>query len=357
MKKILFLANLDTMIYNVRLELVKALISKGHKVLFACPFGDRTEEMISMGCKHVNVEMSRHGTNPFKEIKILKAYKKIIKEEKPDVVLTYSIKPNVYGGMACKSLKIPYIANVTGLGDSIENGGLMSKIMLFLYKKGIKKAKKVFFQNAENQEFFVKKKIVRGNYELLPGSGVNLENFSYLEYPNDKEVRFLYAGRITKDKGVEELAKAVEYITTKYENVYFDIVGGLDKGLNPFTASNKCVLHGHQREIKKYLEKAHAVILPSYHEGMANVLLEGSACGRPILATVVSGCKETFNEGITGFGFEPKSVDSLILAIEKFLELSFEEKVAMGKEGRKKMEKEFDRNIVVSKYLEEINQI
>lgn len=357
-KKVLILGNSDIVLYNFRLELIEALLSQGCQVIISAPYGERIDALIQLGCIYYEHKIDRHGKNPFKEMKLLSAYKKLIKQVGPDVVLTYTIKPNVYGGWVCQALKVPYIANVTGLGDAIENGGLLQKITLFLYKKGLKKAKHVFFQNRANQEFFVDKKIVGDSYSLLPGSGVNVERFIYLDYPKMENISIAFVGRITKDKGVFELAEAIKHITTKYKNIRFEIIGGEDEGSkNPFKDLNNCQCHGKQLDVRSYLKTAHAIVLPSYHEGMANVLLEAAACGRPILASNIPGCQETFDEGITGFGFEAKNVDSLCEVIEKFITLPYEEKCAMGKAGRQKIERQFNRQIVVDKYLEQINSL
>ena len=355
-KKVLILGNSDLVLYNFRLEVIEGLLSQGYQVLLSAPYGERIDRLVDLGCEYHELAMERHGKNPFKDLQLFQKYKKLIKRVCPDVVLSYTVKPNVYGGWACQSLKVPYIANVTGLGDAIENGGLLQKITLFLYKKGLKKARKIFFQNEANQNFFIHKKIVSSNYALLPGSGVNVDRFSYLEYPNDGDIHIAYVGRITKDKGVFDFATAIQRITQTRQNVYFDIVGDIDEGCeNPFKDLKNCYCYGKQLDVRPYLQKAHAIILPSYHEGMANVLLEGASCGRPILASNIPGCQETFEEGITGFGFTAKSVESLCEAIEKFLALSHEKKREMGKAGRKKMESEFNRQIVVEKYLEQVN--
>ena len=357
MGKILFFVNNDFTIYNFRLEIVEKFLSLGHEILIVSPYGKRVDLLVELGCKHVPIQINLRGTNPFKELKLLKDFKKILKEEKPNIVFTYTIKPNVYGGIACRKMKIPYVANVTGLGDAVENGGLLQKITLFLYRKGLKGAQKVFFQNEQNMTFFEKKKVVKKNYDLLPGSGVNLKKFNYLAYPKTEQVRFLYIGRIIKDKGVNELSLAIKEITKRYSNVYFDIVGDTYEGSeNPFLDIEKCVCHGHQADVKSYIENCSAVILPTYHEGMANVLLESSACGRPVLASNIPGCKETFDEGISGFGFEPKSADAICQAIVKFLALTVEQREEMGKKAREKMEYNFDRNIVVDKYVSELKK-
>ncbi len=356
MKKILILVNDVTTVLQFRSELVRALVEEGHEVLVSVPKSDRIPEIEALGAKVMETEVARHGKNPLQDLKLLSNYKKLLKGVKPDIVLSFTIKPNVYGGMACGKLKIPYVANVTGLGV-VGDGGIMQKLMLWLYKQGLKKAKCVFFQNQANEAFFREKKVVAGATELLPGSGVNVERFSFMEYPDAKTTNIVFVGRIIKDKGVFELAQAAKKLKAQ-EELCFTIVGDVEYGAeNPFINMPNVNCVGFHKDVKPYLEKAHAIVLPSYHEGMANVLLEAASCGRPILASNIPGCQETFDEGVTGFGFEPKSVESLCEAIEKFLALSYEQKREMGKAARKKIEEQFNRQIVVNKYLEQINSL
>ncbi len=355
MKKVLILANDVTTILQFRCELVTALVEEGHKVTVSVPKSERVSEIEALGAKVIETEVSRHGKNPFKDLKLLSDYKKLLKVIKPDIVLTFTIKPNVYGGMACGRLKIPYVANVTGLGV-VGEGGIMQKLTLWLYKKGLKKAKCVFFQNQANEKFFREKKVVRGESKLLPGSGVNVKKFSFLEYPPEEtETNIVFVGRIIKDKGVFELADAAKRLSYN-KKLKFTIVGDVEYGAeNPFIELPNVECVGFHKDVRPYLKDANAIVLPSYHEGMANVLLEAASSGRPILASDIPGCRETFDEGVTGFGFKAKDVDSITAAIEKFVALPYEQKCEMGKAGRKKIENEFNREIVVKKYLEQVN--
>lgn len=354
MKKILILANDVTTILQFRTELILALVEAGNKVLVSVPKSERNSEIEALGATVIETNSSRHGTNPLEDFKLLLSYIKLLREHKPDVVLTYTVKPNSYGGMACGLLKVPYMANVTGLGV-IEKKGLLQKLMLTLYKVGCRKAKCVFFQNKSNLEFFKNKKVVGDNVELLPGSGVNIEKFSYLDYPQSEKTNIVFVGRIIKDKGVFELAQvAKQYLNN--DNVQFTIVGNVEYGSeNPFSDLSNVNCVGFHKDVRPFLKDAHAVILPSYHEGMANVLLEGASSGRPILASKIPGCKETFDEGVTGFGFEAKNADSIKEAVQKFLSLTNEQKCEMGRKGREKMENQFNRKIVIDKYFNMIN--
>ncbi len=354
MKKILILANDVTTIVQFRKELIKALVDAGHEALVSIPKSERNHEITDLGAKVIETTSSRHGKNPLEDFFLYLSYRKLLKEHKPDYVFTYTVKPNSYGGLACGQLKVPYVANVTGLGV-IEEEGLLQKLMLTLYKVGCRKAKCVFFQNKSNLEFFQKHKIVGENVILLPGSGVNTEKFTYMKYPESERTNIVFVGRIIRDKGVYELAEvAKQYLDNP--NVQFTIVGDVEYGSeNPFSELSNVNCVGYNNDVRPFLKEAHAVILPSYHEGMANVLLEGAASGRPILASVIPGCMETFDEGVSGFGFEVKNADSMKCAVDKFLALSHEKKCEMGKKGRQKMETQFDRKIVIGKYFNVIN--
>ncbi len=354
MKKILILANDVTTILQFRTELVKALVVGGNEVTVCVPENDRIPEIENLGAKVIKTEVSRHGKNPFQDLKLINNYKKIIKQVEPNVVFTFTIKPNVYGGMAASALKVPYVANVTGLGV-VGDGGLLQKLMLWLYKRGLKKAKCVFFQNSANKQFFEERKIVSGKTELLPGSGVNLEKFSSIPYPENGVTNITFVGRVIKDKGVYELADAARHYLDN-DSVTFTVVGDVEFGAeNPFVNLKNVNCVGFHKDVRPFIKNAHAVILPSYHEGMANVLLEGASSSRPILASNIPGCKESFTEGVTGFGFEIKNALSVIEAIDKFLALPYEDKKLMGERARLKMEKEFNRQIIIDKYFEMID--
>lgn len=359
--KILILANNDVGLYKFRKELLDELI-KQHEVHISLPYGGFVDDMITMGCIYHNVEFDRHGTNPIKELSQISYYKKLIKQINPDVVFTYTIKPNVYGGMACAALKVPYFCNITGLGTAIENPGIMQKITLLLYCLGLKKARHVFFQNSQNLDFMLKSKVVKGEYTLLPGSGVNLNNFVLMDYPYDHtNINFLFIGRVMKDKGIDEFLFAAKDIKSKYPNTSFDIVGMIDgdyeQVINEAVNDGYITYHGQQSDVKPFISNSHCVVLPSYHEGMANVLLEAAASGRPVIASDIAGCRETFDDGISGFACEAKSTESLIETVEKFINLPYEQKEKMGIEGRKKVEQQFDRQIVIDTYLNEINNL
>ena len=369
--KILILANNDVGLYKFRKELIEELIHPGSymegrkaepcKIFISLPEGEFVPNLVELGCKFINTPIDRRGMNPLKDLKLIGRYIKILRKVKPDIVLTYTIKPNIYGGFLCRCMRVPYIPNVTGLGTSIENTSFMSKIILWMYQMGLHSAKTIFFQNETNFSIFKEKKIVRNNGKLIPGSGVNLEEHCLEEFPKESDtIRFLFIGRIMKDKGIGEFLDCAEYIKKKYPKTEFDILGEFDEEIfrsriEEMKERGIIRYYGLQKDVHSFLKTHHATILPSYHEGLSNVLLETAASGRAVIATNVPGCAETYEDGISGIGFVPKSREALIEAMEKFMALSYEQKKAMGIAGRNKMEQEFDKKIVIASYLDAMN--
>lgn len=359
--RILILANNDVGLYKFRRELVEELL-KEHEVYICLPQGEFIDKFVDIGCKYLPCEFSRHGMNLVKELQLLLFYRKVIKDYNPGIVFTYTIKPNVYGGMACSSLKVPYVVNITGLGTAVENEGFLQKITVFLYKLSLKKAQKVFFQNSENQEFMLNKGVVKGEYGLLPGSGVNLKQYKLLEYPCGETVDFVFVARIMKEKGIEQYLDAAVEIRKKHPETRFHVCGfceqAYEERLNELAEKEVIIYHGLVKDMLAIYAQTSCTIHPTYYpEGLSNVLLESSACGRPIITTNRSGCREVVEDGKNGFIVEEKSSSDLINKIEIFLAKTVEERRQMGLAGRKKVEKEFDRKIVIEKYLMEIKGI
>lgn len=359
--RILIAANNDVGLYKFRKELLQKLLRQ-HEVHICLPYGSYVDDMVGMGCTYWPCEFDRHGTNPVKELAQIAFYHKLLKQCCPDAVLTYTIKPNVYGGIACSLLGIPYLANITGLGGAVESGGLMQFITLALYRLGVARAKKVFFQNEENRKFMLSHGIAKHVNSLLPGSGVNLEQHALEPYPEDDgKIVLLVIGRIMKDKGSDEILQAAKIIKQRYPNVTFRLLGFCDGDYQEKlgAAVNEGFIEylGMQSDVHSFIKNSHATVHASYHEGMANVLLETASAGRPVIATDIPGCREAFDNEISGLACKARDVDSLVAAITKFIELSYDAKTQMGLAGRKKMEREFDRSIVVDKYIQELDKI
>ena len=362
MSKVLFLVNHDVVIYNFRLELVERLLAEGHQVVISSPYGERIDDLVKLGCEHRGISLSRHGMNPVKELALICQYKKLMKSVAPDIVFTYTIKPNIYGAIASRSQNIPCVANITGLGTAVENGGMVQKITIALYKYAFTKIQKVYFQNTENMQFFIDRKIALDKHELLPGSGVNLTRFALLEYPSSSTTEFAFISRIMKEKGIDQYLDAAEYIKKRYPNTIFHVCGfceqAYEERLRELHDQGVITYHGMLRDIKPLLQKIQCTIHPTYYpEGLSNVLLESCASGRPIITTNRSGCREVVDDGINGYIVKEKDSEDLIAKIEAFLSLSNEQKREMGLRGREKVAREFDRNIVVERYLSEVNKL
>ncbi|MGN0388695.1 MAG: glycosyltransferase family 4 protein [Suilimivivens sp.] len=358
MKKVLILANSSGGLYDFRNELVQRLLLK-YEVTVSLPDEVRTKELAEEGCKVVHTPINRRGVNPAEDFKLLLSYRKLLKEEKPDLTLTYTIKPNIYGGFCCRMMKIPYIATVTGLGSTFQKQGIFLKMIITMYRMGLKKAECIFFQNRENQGIFEKYHIRGKKSKLVSGSGVNLKRHCFEPYPEEDQVRFLYVGRMMREKGIEELLEAAKQLHD--DDTEFELLGYPDEDyqdrLDSYEKEGYIRQLGFDPDVHGYIKNASALVLPTYHEGMSNVLMEASATGRPVIATNISGCKEIFEEGVTGFGCEPKSSEDLIRALKKFLKLSGGERAVMGQKARQKMEREFDREKVADAYIEEIEKV
>lgn len=356
MGKILILANSSSGVYDFRRELIQALMTQDYEVVVANPDNDKTGELKEMGCKTITTAMDRRGINPFHDFRLIQQYRKLIKSEKPDLVITYTIKPNIYGGMVCRALDIPYAVNITGLGTAFENDGILKKLVVILYKIALKKVRVVFFENSENRDIFVNEKIVDASKtKVLNGAGVNLEHFKLMEYPeNEEDFKFIFIGRLMKEKGVDELFSAMMRLRNDGFNCTVMVLGRYEEGykeqVDQGTADGWLEYYGYQSDVRPFIDQADCFVLPSYHEGMANTNLESAASGRPIITSNISGCREAVVEG-SGLLCEPKSVDSLYEAMKAMIEKPREERERMGLSGRKHMEEVFDKKKVVSETI------
>lgn len=365
MKKILLVSNTLKNLTNFRRELIEKLIEDSYEVILAAPFltGDQVErkELEKKGCILIHTPIDSLGTNFCKDVKLTVCYRNIIKVYKPSIVITYTIKPNIYGGIACRLQRIPYMSNVTGLGRSIENRGILQWIVTKMYRSGLRKSSCVFFQNTISSDYMKTNQVVGDNSKIVAGSGVNLARFTYLPYPVKETVDFLLIARIMKEKGIEEYLVAAKTIKDNYPNANFHICGSCEVEYTSLLAQcheeGFIQYHGEVKDMKPFYEMADCIVLPSYAEGMSNALLEAAASGRAVIASAIEGCKETFEEGASGFGVKVQDSKDLTDKIETFLLLTLEEKIKFGKVGRKKMETEFDRKVVTDSYMKEIEKL
>ncbi|MEE0913003.1 MAG: glycosyltransferase family 4 protein [Ruminococcus sp.] len=363
MSKILILANHYNTLRIFRRELIKKLDFLGHEVIISIPPDEQKEIDLleSYGSKVILTNMERRGMNPVKDISLLRRYKKLIKSVNPDKVITYTIKPNIYGSMACKALKVPHYCNVTGLGSAfMADGGLMRTLVSVMYKFSMNKAEKIFFENVGNRDTLVKSKVVKAEQTVvMAGAGVNLDEFAFCEYPEDDGmVHFLNVGRIMQEKGMDELFYAIRKIKAEYPTTTFDFIGWYEDNykdtVEKLQAENLIRFHGFQSNVIPFIEKAHCIVHPSYHEGMSNTLLESCSMGRPIITSNIHGCLEAVDDGKNGFLCNVKDGEDLYLKIKKFIQLPYAEKKAMGEYARKFVERNFNKNDVVDKTIEEI---
>jgi len=363
-KNILILGNSHLVVFNFRGELIERLVAEGNKVTVCFPngpFGEGEKTAKEYGCYFIENKMDRRGTNPVKDLLIIKEYCSVIKKIKPDVVLAYTVKPDVYGGIACRIMGVPFFPNITGLGKGLDEGGIVQKITIMLYKAAIKKAKCVFFQNESDKKFFDDNKIKYQKEIILPGSGVNLKKFKPIPYPaEDEPIRFIYVARVMKAKGIEQFFYAAHEIKKSYPEVEFHICGFCEEDykqiLDDKVNNGEIIYHGLVSDVSAYEKNCHCIVLPSFHpEGISNVLLEGAASARPLITTDHAGCKETVEDTKTGFIVRQRDSKDLVEKMIRFIKMPYEEKIRMGSLGRIKIENEFNREIVVEHYMQEIS--
>ncbi len=358
-KKILIATNHAYMLWQFRRELIEEIYKK-HEVILSLPFDDNQHErpFQEMGIRCIDTPIERRGVNPLTDLKLLKSYKKILEDEHPDLVITYSIKPNIYAGLICGTMGIPFCANVQGLGTAFQKVGLAQFVSL-LYKLSFKKVQTVFFENEGNAKEFQKRHIIPvSKQKILHGAGINLERYPYYSYPENDKVHFLYIGRIMKEKGIDELFAAARALYSIRQDFVLDIVGFYEddyKGqIESLVREGIAIFHGFQENPVPFYAAADCIVLPSYHEGMSNVLLEGAAVGRPLITSNIPGCKEAVDTGVSGILVEVKDVESLQVAMKSFMEKKHCERALMGEAGRKRMELLFDKKQVVKDTIQSL---
>lgn len=350
--KILILANYDLGLYQFRRELIEELL-KSNAVYISLPYGELVEPLKAMGCQFLDTPLERRGMNPLKDGELFLTYLKLFRQVKPDLVITYTIKPNIYGGFAARVAGIPYAVNITGLGTAFQSHGMLRKIVTQMYKLGCKKAKVVFFENAENRQIFLEERIVREQQTcLLNGAGVNLEHYKLADYPTGDETKFLFIGRVMKEKGIDELFAAMRKLVAEGYSCSLDVVGMYEEDYKDTIAQGEAQgwlhYHGYQKDVRPFIANCHCFVLPSWHEGMANTNLECAASGRPIITTNISGCKESVEDKVNGFLVSKNSPEELFDVMGSFCILDYETRKRMGLHGRQKMVEQFDKRAVVN---------
>ena len=353
---ILILANHDVGLYQFRRELIAELL-KAHSVTISLPKGDLVRPLEEIGCTFLDTPVDRRGINPATDFALLLRYRKMLRSVNPDLVITYTIKPNIYGGIACRISHVPYAANITGLGTAFQRSGMLRRFVTVLYKLALKNSKTVFFENEENQAVLLRAGIVqREQCCLLNGAGVNLTHYAPAPYPADEEeIRFLFIGRVMKEKGIEELFAAMERLQADRIPCTLDVLGGCEEDYAPLMAryekSGWLHYHGYQTDVRPFIARAHCFVLPSWHEGMANTNLECAAMARPVITSDIPGCWEAVIDGRSGLLCEAKNTQSLQETMKYFCSLPLDAKKRMGQAGREHMEMVFDKRNVVEKTI------
>lgn len=363
-KKIIIVSNSFWNIFNFRLNLALTL-KKKYKVILIAPFDQYTEKLKKLGFACYNVSIDRKSISIFKDIYIIFIYFKLFSKIRPSVILSFTIKPNIYASLVSYFLKIKIINNISGLGTTFIKKNLLTFIVIQLYKLTIKKSFKVFFQNIDDKNYFIENKITTKNNSLLiPGSGIDLEKYKFIRPIINNEINFLYLGRLILDKGLFELFEVIKRIKPKYDNVQFTIIGNIDYSNNTYIRKEvidyllkeKLINYlNFQDDTINYISKCSCFILPSYREGLSRSLLEAASIGRPMIASNVPGCKELVIDDYNGFLCNPRDVDDLEYKIIKFINLKQDQKIQFGINSRK-IANNYDEKIVFKRYLEVIDE-
>ena len=354
--RILIATNHSYMFYRFRKELAEALMQE-HEVFLSTPYVGHEDDLQAMGLHCIRTEIDRRSINPFQDLRLRKTYCSMLAEVQPDLVITYSIKPNIYLGSVCKARGIPYFVNVQGLGTAFEKP-VLSAIASVLYRGALRRAQGVFFENAGDAQFFTDHRIIaERQVRLLPGAGINLEEYPFVPMRSDGVCSFLYLGRIMKEKGMDEFFAAAKTLKAELgDKVAFDLVGFYEDSykdtVDRLAADGVIRFHGFQTDVHPFYEAANCVVLPSYHEGMSNVLLEGAATGRALITSDIPGCREAVEDGVTGFLCPAQDAERLTEKMRRFARLTFAAQAEMGRSGRKLVGQRFDKNLVVAKTME-----
>lgn len=366
-KTIAIVINTSWNIYNFRVGLLKALQKEGYKIIAIAPYDRYSEKLENLGFKYYEIKINNKGTNPIEDAKLIWDFYRLYKKLDIDVLLHYTIKPNIYGTMAARMLEIPVISNISGLGTVFINDGVSSKIARLLYKIALKHPKKVFYQNNEDRALFIRSHLVtKEKTEVLPGSGIDTQKFRPIQTAKKSEkTNFLFIARLLKDKGLVEYVEAAKNMLKEGKSKCY-ILGAFYEG-NPSAISKRemqlweaegiVTYLGVSDNVAMHIASVDCVVLPSYREGLSRVLLESASMGKPIITTNVPGCKEVVDHGINGYICKVKSTLSLTHAMHKMVNLSETERQIMGQNGRKKVIEYFDEKKVIQKYQDALSKI
>lgn len=352
-------------VWNFRRPVVEALLAEGHRVTVLAPADDHGARLEAMGCRVLDLPMDLKGLHPLRDLALLRRLHAFFAAERPDAILGYTIKNNLYGALAARRLCIPFIPNVSGLGTAFLSGKMLRAIAERLYRMAFRSLPVVFFQNSEDRDLFVARKLVKPEQaRILPGSGIDLQYFATAEYPAaDTVPTFLMIGRLLRDKGVREFVEAARIVKSRHPEARFRLLGALDAQnrsaigraeIEAWQTEGAIDYLGTCEDVREHIARANCVVLPSYREGAPRTLIEAAAMARPVIASDVPGCRAVVDDGVTGLLCEARSGESLAGACLRFLDLPREKQAALGRAGRQKMEREYDQPLVASAYRDAI---
>jgi len=366
--KIAVVLNTSWNIYNFRKGLILSLLDKGNEVITIAPKDTYTYKLMDLGCRHIPVKMDSRGANPIKDFLLILELYWIYKKVKPDVILHYTIKPNIYGTIAASLLRIPVINNVCGLGTMFLKDNLISRIAILMYRLSFRFPKKIFFQNKDDKKLFLKKRIVsKKACDILPGSGINTSDF--MPKPRNSKsgtFTFLLISRLIYDKGIVEFIEAIEQLNNEGINAKFQLLGQIDEKhkrgipeemIRSWIEKHQIEYLGTTADVRIHIENADCVVLPSYREGTPKTLLEAASMAKPIVTTNVPGCNNVVKDGKNGLLCKVRDAEDLAMKMKEMHNLSQGERKEMGKKGREYIKNKFDESIVINKYLNSINKI
>ncbi len=363
--KIAIVANSTWNIYNFRLNIIEKLLDEGFEVTVIAPidkyihYKEKYPEVTHIALKKLN----RDSLNPWKDFRLMLELTRIYKRVNPDLVLHYTVKPNIYGGIAAKLNNIASLAVVTGLGYTFIHNGFVKKITKSLYRFTSGFHRKVIFENIDDRLLFTNYGLIEKDKGIsVKGCGVDSSFFSPLPNGIRKEkTTFTFIGRLLYDKGVKEFVEAAKIIKEKFEKVDFWLVGEIDKN-NPAAVKNDdlvdwvkekvVIYHGATNDVKKYIAASDCIVLPSYREAIARSITEGMAMEKPVITTDTPGCREAVEDGENGYLVPIKDVVALSNSMEQFLQLDYEKRHNMGVLGRKKVLEEFDDKLVANQIVD-----
>ena len=372
--KLIIALNSSWNILNFRSGLIRALVAEGYEVVAVAPDDAYSARLSELGCRFVALPMDNQGTHPLRDLLLFIRFWRLLRRERPDVLLAYTVKPNIYGSLAAGLLSIPVVNNIAGLGAVFIKGGWLVRLVRALYRLALRRSAKVFFQNVDDRALFIDAGLVKPEQtDLLPGSGIDLTRFSKdekLSRPSVKDVgrpfRFLLIARMLRDKGVVEYVAAAKQIRARWPNVEFGLLGFLDmqnpaaistEEMNAWVAEGNVRYLGVSDDVRLEIAQADCIVLPSYREGTPRTLLEAAAMAKPIITTDAVGCREVVDDGVNGYLCQVRDANDLAAKMHVMLGLSVAERAVMGQAGRNKMVLQFDEKIVINKYLQVVGEL